>query len=72
MSLLKQDTKRKGQVDKALPERKKVKEFEADDNKEYEVEAIIKRAVYSQQTNNQMPSLYCFILEKGYPEKENT
>ncbi len=46
VSLLEQDTTRKGQVDKALPEPEK--EFEAGDNKEYEVEAIIDSVVYGQ------------------------
>ncbi len=48
VSLLKQDTTRKGRVDKALPEPEKEFEFEAGDNKEYEVEAIIDSAVYGQ------------------------
>ncbi len=58
MSLLEQDTTRKGRVDKALPEPEKEVEFEAGDNKEYEVEAIIDSVVYSQQANDQMPGLY--------------
>ncbi len=60
MSLLEQDIIRKVQVDKALPEPEK--EFEAGDNKEYEVEAIIDSAVYGQQVNNQMPGLYYLVL----------
>ncbi len=52
MSLLEQDTTRKGRVDKALPESEKEAEFEAGDNKKYEVEAIIDSAVYDQQTND--------------------
>ncbi len=72
VSLLEQDTTRKGQVDnKALP--KPEKEFEAGDNKEYEVKAIIDSAVYGQQINNsQMPGLYYLVLWNGYLEKENT
>ncbi len=38
------------------------KEFEAGDNKEYEVEAIIDSAVYGQQANNQMLGLYYLVL----------
>ena len=58
---------------KALPEPEKELEFEAGDNKEYEVEAIIDSTVYGQQTNNnQMPGFYYLILWKGYPEEENT
>ncbi len=46
---------------KALPEPEK--EFEAGDDKEYEVEAIIDSAVYGQQANNnQMPGLYYLVL----------
>ncbi len=52
MSLLEQDTTRKGQVDKALPKLEKEFEFEAGGNKEYEVEAIINSAVYGQQAND--------------------
>ncbi len=46
MSLLEQDITRKEQVDKPLLEPKKDLEFEAESNKEYEVEAIINSAVY--------------------------
>ncbi len=46
MSLLEQDTTRRGRVDKALPVPEKEVEFEAGDNKEYEVEAIIDSTVY--------------------------
>ncbi len=57
-------------MDKALPEPEK--EFEARDNKEYEVEVIIDSVVYGQQANDQMPGLYYLVLWKGYPEEENT
>ncbi len=46
MSLLEQNTTRKRRVDKALPELEKEFEFEVEDNKKYEVEAIIDTAVY--------------------------
>ena len=61
-------------VDKALPEPEKELEFEARDNKEYEINAIIKSAVYGQQTNNnnQILGLYYLVLWKGYPEEKNT
>ncbi len=53
MSLLEQDITEKGRVDnKALPEPEKELEFEAEDNKEYKVEAIIDNAVYGQQAND--------------------
>ncbi len=49
MLLLKQNTTRKGQVDnKALPEPENKLEFEAGDDKKYEVEAIINSVVYGQ------------------------
>ncbi len=56
-------------MDKALPEPEK--EFEAGDNMEYEVEAIIDSAVYGQQANDQMSGLYYLVLWKGYLEEEN-
>ncbi len=59
VSLLKQDTTRKGRRDKALPEPEK--KFEAGNNKEYEVEAIINSAVYGQQANDEMPGLYYLV-----------
>ena len=47
MSLLEYDTTKKGPVDnKALPELKK--EFEARDDKEYEVKTIINSKIYGQ------------------------
>ncbi len=71
MSLLEQDTTRKRRVNKELPEPER--EFEAgDNNKEYEVEAIIDSAVYGKEANNQMPSLYYLVLWKDYPEEEST
>ncbi len=70
VSLLEQNTTRKGRVDKALPEPEK--EFEVGENKEYEVEGIIDSAVYGQQANDQMPGLYYLVSWKGYPEEENT
>ncbi len=48
-------------MDKALPEPEKEVEFEAGDNKEYEVKAIIDSAVYGQQANDQMPGLYYLV-----------
>ena len=62
--MLEQDITKKGRVDnKALPEPEKELEFEAGDNKEYEVKAIIDSTVYGQQANNnQMPGLYYLVL----------
>ena len=71
ISLLEQNTTKKGQVDnKALPEPEK--KFEMGDDKKYEVEIIIDSMMYSQQANsNQMPGLYYLILWKGYLKEEN-
>ncbi len=57
---------------KALPKPEKELIFKAGGNKEYEVKVIINSAVYDQQANNQMSSLYYLILWKGYSEEENT
>ncbi len=45
-------------MDKALLEPEKEVEFEAGNNTEYEVEAIIDSMVYGQQANDQMLGLY--------------
>ncbi len=73
MSLLKQDTIKKKQVDNALQELEKDLEFEAGGNKEYEVKVIIDSMVYGQQVNgnNQMLDLYYLILWKSYLEEKN-
>ncbi len=49
-------------MDKPLPKLEKDWKFEAEDNKKYEIKAIIDSAVYGQQANNQMPSLYYLIF----------
>lgn len=50
MSLLEQDTTRKGQVNEPVNDLSE-REFEAGNNKKYEVEVIINSAVYGQKTN---------------------
>ncbi len=60
---------RKRQVDYNLLE---PKEFEAGDNKKYEIKAIINSMVYGKEAYNQMPGLYYFVLWKGYLEEEST
>ena len=47
-------------------------EFEAGDNKEYEVDGIQNSAVYAKESVSQLPGLYYLVLWKGYSEKENT
>ncbi len=72
MLLLELDITRKRRVDTALSEPEKDLEFEAGDNKEYEIEAIINSAMYGQQANSdQMPGLYYLVLWNGYAEEEN-
>ena len=63
----------KKQLDKVLLDLEKELEFEARDNKEYKVKAIVDSAIYSQQANdsNQMPGFYYLVLWKGYPKEEN-
>ena len=47
-------------------------EFEAGDNKEYEVDGIRDSAVYARESAGQLPGLYYLVSWKGYPEEENT
>ena len=66
VSLLEQNTTKKGQVnDMQL-------EFEADNDKEYEVNGIRDSAVYAGESAKQLPGLYYLFLWKDYPEEENT
>ena len=69
MSLLEQDTTRKGRVEDNVTQL----EFEAGDNAEYKVEAIWDSAIYTRELEaGHLPGLYYLILWKGYPEEENT
>ena len=69
MSLLEQDTIRKGRVHEENAE-----ELDAgDDSGEYEVEAIRDSAVYARESESgHLPGLYYLVSWKGYPEEENT
>ena len=69
MSLLEQDSIRKGRVDKKTLQL----EFEANGEVEkYELEAIRDSAVYAKKSESgQLPDLYYLISWKGFPEKEN-
>ena len=71
MSLLEQDTTRKGRVDEKTVEQL---EFEAGgDNEEYEVEGICNNAVYARELEAcHLPGLYYLVSWKGYPEDEST
>ena len=60
--LLEQDTTKKGRVnDMQL-------EFEAGNNKEYEVDGIWYSAVYARKSAEQLPRLYYLVLWKSYPK----
>ena len=66
MSLLEQDTNRKGRVDE------NVTEFEAGNNGKYEVEGIRNSAVYAKESvAGHLPGLYYLISWNGYPKEEN-
>ena len=47
-------------------------EFDADDNKKYEVEAIKDSAIYAKEAEGQLPGLYYLVPWKRYPEEEST
>ena len=67
MSVLEQDTIRKGQMNMfSAPE------FDPGDDKKYEVEAIRDNAVYGKEANRHLPGLYYLVAWKGYLEEENT
>ena len=69
VSLLEQDTTRKGRVD----ENDATKLDDGDDNGEYEVEAIRDSAVYARESeSSHLPGLYYLVSWKGYSEEENT
>ena len=68
VSLLEQDTIRKGQVDKKVREI----EFDASDNdsEEYEVEVICDSTVYTKKLESgYLPSLHYLVAWKGYLKK---
>ena len=68
MSLLEQNTTKKGQVDEKVTGL----EFEAGNREEYKVEAIWDRAVYANKAEGHLPGLYYLVAWKRYHEKENT
>ena len=59
MSLLEQDTIKKGRINELFPELEP--EFDAGDNKKYKVEAIIDSAVYVKEVERHLPGLYYLI-----------
>ena len=69
MSLLEQDTTRKGRVDKNTTEL----DAGDDDSGKYKVKAIRDSAVYARESESgHLPGLYYLVSWKGYPEEENT
>ncbi len=62
VSLLKQNTIIKRQVNQndTIPELKK--EFKTKDDKKYEVKAIINSIMYGKEVNNQLPNFYYHVL----------
>ena len=71
VSLLEQDTTRKGRVDEKTAEQL---EFEAGgNNEEYEMEGICDSAVYVRESEaGYLPGFYYLVSWKGYPEDEST
>ena len=68
--MLEQDTIKKGRINELFPEPEP--EFDAGDNKEYKVEAIIDSAVYANKAEGHLPGLYYLVSWKGYPEDKST
>ena len=70
MSLLKQDTTRKGQIDEVVRQM----EFDVEDNnsREYELEAIRDSITYTKEVDGHLLGLYYLVAWKGYPKEKNT
>ena len=47
-------------------------EFDAGNNKKYEVKVIINSVVHAKEAEKHLPGLYYLVSWKGYPKKENT
>ena len=70
MLLLEQDTTKKEQINELFSKSKP--EFDADNNKEYKVEAIINNAVYAKKAEEHLLNFYYFVSWKGYLEEKST
>ena len=70
MSLLKQDIIKKRWMNELFSESEP--EFDAGNNKEYKIEAIIDSAIYAKETKKHLLGLYYLVSWKGYPEEEST
>ncbi len=64
MSLLEQDTTKKGWVETAI-------ELDKGNSKKYDVKTICYSAVYTRQLEGHLPGLYYLVSWKSYPEEEN-
>ena len=70
MSLLEQNTTRKEWINELFLEPEP--EFDAGDNKEYKIEAIIDSVVYAKKAEGHLPGLYHLVSWKSYLKEENT
>ena len=70
VSLLEQDTMKKGRINKLFSEPKP--EFDVSNNKEYKVEAIIDNAVYAKKVEKHLSGLYYLVSWKNYSKEEST
>ena len=68
VSLLEQDTSRKGRVSEEVPEL----EDGDKDSETYKVEAIQDRTVYARESEGLLSGLYYLVSWKNYPKEENT
>ena len=70
MSLLEQDTTRKGRMNELFSEPEP--KFDTGNNKEYEVEVIIDSVIYAKEAKKHLLDLYYLVFWKGYLEEEST
>ena len=70
MSLLEQDTTKKGRINEPFLDPKP--EFDVGNNKKYKIKAIIDSIVYTNEAKGSFPGLYYLVSWKGYPEEEIT
>lgn len=69
VSLIKYNTTKKEQVDKATSQ---LKLKDDDKSKEYEIEAIFNSTVYARESKSDyLPSLYYLVLWKSYSKEDN-
>ena len=69
MSLLKQHTTKKGQVDK---NKTKLAELNVSNNSDkYKLKTIFDIAIYIKKSTNYLPKLYYLIFQKNYLKKKN-